>query len=318
MHQTQTSGMRIQRHNGITWLDVENPGKETLDRLKHQYHLHPLHIQESLQKVQHSQVERETQYLFFVLHVPVHMGKAGKIFIHQVGVFLGKNFLLTIRSGAAPAITRLFEACDRQSLGTENYFLQGSSYLLYVLIGAILDDISDMADDIVSQLDSIEGLVFDNLGSDAERIGKLRQKIVRLRRVIGPKRLILQDLADQIGSFAGPNMLRYYSNNVKAANRLWEVIEEARETVEIFKDADFTTSTEQTNKILAVLTIIFTLTIPTTVVGTLYGMNVPLPGGLATGAWAFWGKYTTLIVTVAGSALLALLMYLYFRRKKWF
>ena len=32
--------------------------------------------------------------------------------------------------------------------------------------------------------------------------------------------------------------------------------------------------------VLAVLTIIFTLAIPSTVIGTFYGMNVNLPGGL--------------------------------------
>jgi magnesium transporter len=44
---------------------------------------------------------------------------------------------------------------------------------------------------------------------------------------------------------------------------------------------------------------------------------VPLPGGLATGAWTFLGHYTTFIMLVILSSLLALGMYLYFRHKKW-
>ena len=50
--------------------------------------------------------------------------------------------------------------------------------------------------------------------------------------------------------------------------------------MEIYKDTDFVLSTEKTNKVLAVLTIIFTLAIPSTVIGTFYGMNVNLPGGI--------------------------------------
>ena len=58
-----------------------------------------------------------------------------------------------------------------------------------------------------------------------------------------------------------------------------EVLEESKETIEIFKDTDFMLSTEKSNKILAVLTILFTLSIPVTVVAAIYGMNVNLPGG---------------------------------------
>jgi magnesium transporter len=76
-------------------------------------------------------------------------------------------------------------------------------------------------------------------------------------------------------------------------------------------------STEKTNKILAVLTILFTLSIPSTVIGSFYGMNINLPGGLETGAWNFFGTYTTLIVILIISTFSALLMIWYFRRLGW-
>jgi magnesium transporter len=154
--------------------------------------------------------------------------------------------------------------------------------------------------------------------TDTQEIAKVRQKIVRLMRLIGPKRVLLRDLSEQISGFAGHDMSKIYSTNTKAANRLWEVIEEAKETVEIYKDADFTANTERTNETLAVLTIIFTLTIPVTVVGTIYGMNIKLPGGLVAGSWTFLGEYTSLIVLFSFSALLALMMYIYFKTRKWF
>jgi len=96
------------------------------------------------------------------------------------------------------------------------------------------------------------------------------------------------------------------------------VIEECKETIEVYKDADFTTSTAQTNRTLAVLTLVFTFTIPITVLGTLYGMNIDLPGGIETGAWDLFGPYTTLGIIVASSMLFALAMFLYFKRKRWF
>lgn len=317
MHDSN-SAARQQKHDGVTWADIEGPDAEGLAELERSFGLHPMHLREALQKVQHVQVEREAKYLFMVLHVPVLTTHTDKIHTTQVGVFIGRDFLVTIRTGASPCITDLFEVCNLSPEKADDYFKEGSAYLLYRLVSSLLSDISDMADDINNELDEIEDLVFDSKGSDALAIGKVRQKIVRLSRVIGPKRFILRDLAEQIDSFTDHDVAKYYSNNTKLVNKLWEEVEEAKETVEVYKDADFTTSTEQTNRILAILTLVFTFTIPITVVGTLYGMNVLLPGGLSAGDWLFWGRYTTFIIIVAVSMGGALGMYMYFKHKRWF
>jgi magnesium transporter len=311
------STIHTHTHEGVTWVDAKNPDASNLTRLQEKYGLHPLHLNESLQKVQHLQVEHEKNYLFLLLHTPFYNPQADKICVNQVGLFLGKDFVITIRTGDTAAVTDLFRECQSSSTKTASYF-KDASYLAYILISKILNDISDMTDDVVGELDEIEDQVFDNSRSDAQRIGKVRQKIVRLSRIVGPKRLVLEDLAQQVNEFSGKHMAKYYSNNTKMVNKLWEVLEEAKETVEIYKDADFTTSTEKTNRILAILTLIFTFTIPITVLGTMYGMNVPLPGGIETGAWHFWGSYTTFGIIAAFSILLAIAMYLYFRKKKWF
>lgn len=310
--------LRSQRHNGITWLDVQEPTVEILSKLEHDYHLHPVHLKESVQKVQHNQVEREEDYLFLVMHYPVRDTHKDRLTFGQLGIFLGKNYLITIRTARYHPISAFFDDCQHHPQKAEATFQHGVGYVLYLVICRVLDDMSRMTDEVVSELDEIEDQVFDNNDSDAQRIGKVRQKIVRLMRIIGPKRILLQDLAEQINDFSGQHLSRYYSNNTKTANKLWETIEEAKETVEIYKDADFTTSTEKTNQVLTVLTIIFTLTIPVTVAGTLYGMNIPLPGSLTAHVWTFFGPYTTGIILVLLSLVAAFAMYAYFRLKKWF
>lgn len=310
--------VKVQQHGGVTWVDVQNPGSAVFDRLEQEYKLHELHLSESIQKVQHTQVEREENYLFLVLHFPVFKPHTGKVFASQVGVFLGKNYLITIHADETPFVSDLYAECQRGAEQAAEYFGQGSAYLLYVFISRLLGSIASMTDIVESELDGIEGSVFENNTSDAQRIGRLRQKIVRLRRLVGPKKTLLEDLAEQINSFAGQGMSKYYFNNVKTVARLWEALDEAKETIEVYKDADFTTSTERTNRILAILTLIFTFTIPITVLGTLYGMNVFLPGGLESGSWMLLGRYTTFTFIVVISAAAAIAMYLYFRRKKWF
>jgi len=304
-------------YHGITWTDVQNPDNEIVESLGRKYSLHPIHLQESVQPVQHNQVERGKGYLFFVIHFPVYHASSDKIAFGQLGVFLGKDYIITVHDKEDASLNSFYHTSLDQEIG-KTRFGRGAAYLLYLIIDKLLGEVSAVTYHVVNELDGLEDAVFDDSGSDAQEIGKMRQKIVRLMRVIGPKRAIFEDLTEQVESFAGHDIAKYFSNSTKTVNKLWEVIGEAKETVEIYKDADFTISTERTNQTLTILTLIFTFTIPVTVIGALYGTNVLLPGGLEAGPWTFLGPYTAFIVLVALSALIAIGMYAYFKKKKWF
>ena len=76
-------------------------------------------------------------------------------------------------------------------------------------------------------------------------------------------------------------------------------------------------STEKSNKILSTLTILFTLSIPATVIGAYYGMNVNLPGGILTGSPVFLGPYTSFIILLLIAIIPSLVMVWYFKRLGW-
>ena len=79
------------------------------------------------------------------------------------------------------------------------------------------------------------------------------------------KRIVL-DFSKDIQKFSEEDLTLYFDDVKDHIDKVIEVLEESKETIEIFKDTDFMLSTEKSNKILAVLTILFTLSIPATVV----------------------------------------------------
>jgi len=94
-----------------------------------------------------------------------------------------------------------------------------------------------------------------------------------------------------------------------------EALDESKETVEIYKDTDFMLSSEKTNKILSFLTILFTLSIPITVLGTFYGMNLFIPGSVNQGTSQV--DYYPISLIIAGSIASTIIMIWYFRRLGW-
>src|ERR1700749_1674513 len=114
--------IRLQKHGDTTWLNVRNPNSETFKQLEKDYRLHPVHLSESVQKVQHNQVEREDNYLFIVLHFPIFELHTDKIYVGQVGVFLGKDYLITVHTETSPFIDDLFAVCQHSQEEADKAF----------------------------------------------------------------------------------------------------------------------------------------------------------------------------------------------------
>lgn len=314
----QAGHFRTQKHNGITWIDISDPTREQISQAMEGRALHPLHLDASLLSGHLPQVEKEEHYVFLLLHLPDYKRGQDKVATRQVAVFLAKDYLITIHHGAISNIEHLFDACEQDEARRDQYFQKSSGYLLNTVLNNLLDEASDLVQTILQQLDEIEDVVFDEHVAATYEIGQLRQHVTKLKRLMDFLKNVLSDLAPHIDDYTGEKLAHYYRSTARKAERLSILLEEAKETIEIFKDADYTASNQKTNTTLAVLTLIFTLTIPATVIGAFYGMNILLPGGLVAGSWTFLGPYTTLFVVLGISIAPAVAMAWYFKKKKWF
>lgn len=314
-----TEKIQTIRYGNITWVDVKNPSRREISELAQKYPFHPLHLEACVSKGQIQKIEQneEDKYLFLLLHFPYYNTREENITINQIGFFLGTNYLVAIHENPIESISNIFKDCKENTQQRKVYIGSSSAHLLYTLINKLIDDLSPLLHTILTEVDETEDIVFDDKVSGVYKIGQLRRKILNARRVIGPLRTVLEETTVIINKFSPTNLSVYFDNITHQADKAWEILGQAKETVDIYKDADFTISSEKTNRILAVLTIIFTLTIPATVIGTFYGMNISLPGGTQA-PWTLLGKYTTFIVILIAVTISALLMHLYFRKRGWF
>jgi magnesium transporter len=307
---------KSQQHNGVTWVDVHDPTKDTLAKVAQQFNLQDIHVDQCLQKTQITQTDLTEDYIFLLFYFPYYVKEENYIANSQVNVFLGKDFIITVHDSANRQIVdQLFHEYQNNPVDVA----KTPGKILYRFLNYLIKDTAELIQQILEEVEVVEDRVFaGNNGSEAQQIGQLRQKIIRLRRITTSQRTMLEDIGALVDKFTGERLAHYYANNTKTSHRLCENIEEAKDTIEIYKDADFITSTEKTNDILAVLTLLVTLTIPATVIGAIYGMNILLPGGIEAGSWTFWGEFTMLKLFILSSVLIALIMYLYFKVKKWF
>jgi magnesium transporter len=304
-------------HGDLTWINIERPTRLEMDHLAQNYPFHPLDLDDCLSKVQLPKIDEYKEYIFVILHFPVFEHRTRITRPSQVSIFLGKDFLVTVQSGDLKAFASLPVRCQQDDKLCEQYLGKDSGYLMYRIVDALVDYCFPMVNKTLSNLDEIEDKVFDDKVSASHDVAILRRDIAAQRRIIGPIKGVVGELERKVQRFTQVDLTVYFGDINDHLNRLWSNLDECQETIDIYKDTDFLLSQERTNRILALLTIVFTITIPATMLGTFYGMNIRLPGGIEAGAWTAWGSYTTFIVILIISLVPGAVMGWLFHRMRW-
>ena len=305
----------------FVWIDLQNPDRNDVEKLAEKYNFNALNVEDCMTKFELPKLDSYDDHFFVILHFPPLAQKIRISKNSQLSIFIGKNFLITVHQGDLKPLVELVKICktsaDQQR---KNRLLRKSSgLLLHEILDVLVDDLLHTSRKIIANLDDIEDRVFDETKPVARSIALLRREINRLRRIVNPLKKFVLEIAKHVKQFSGNNddeLILFYDDVIDHIDKVIETLEESRETMEIYKDTDFVLSTEKTNKVLAVLTIIFTLAIPSTVIGTFYGMNVDLPGGIGDNSMLL-GPFTTFIIVIIASAIPAIMMFTYFKKLGW-
>ncbi len=314
------------------WTNIDSLNAASVDSLAAVYPFHPLDLEDCLSKVQLPKIEEYQEYLFIILHFPRYLKEKRFSVPSQVSLFLSRDFLVTVHSGELKPINSLFESfrnkecpfdpdpsahrrnCMEHAGGS--HVKLSAAFLLYQLIYSLVENLHVMTGKVLRDIEDVEDRVFDEKVDAVREVTNLRHNIANFRRIVFPLKGVIHDLEKRIQRFTDEDMEIYFSDLTDYIDKVWHTLEECRETIEIYKDTDVIISSDRTNKILTVLTILFTFSIPFTLFGTLYGMNVSLPGG-SERPWMFLGPYSTFIVILLASFIPVLCMFTIFRKLKW-
>ena len=317
--QIAPSSIQTIQGNGFTWTDIQNPDRAEIEKLGTMYNFSPLNLDDSISKIQLAKIDTYDDHSFIILHFPPPVIKRGISRFNQLSVFIGKDYLVTIHYGDLKPLVDMVNNCKDNSQTRSELLSNSPGYLLYKIADVLVDDLLHTLRRILANLDEIEDDVFDENISTPKKISLLRREITILRRIVHPLRKTMTETSKNTQRFSNPedDLAIHFDDVIDHIDKVAETLDEAKETMEIYKDTDFMLSSEKSNKILGVLTIIFTLTIPPSVVSTIYGMNVNIPGEIETGSWTFLGPFTTFIVILIISAIPALGMLTYFYKRGW-
>jgi magnesium transporter len=301
----------------LAWHHVQAVSLSDLDFVKHLYTVNSFDLGDCTSQKQLPTVVDRKDYLFAVLHFPRFIPEKRTVIPRQLGIFLSEKCLITVYQSELEPVDQLFRACETEQQTRQELLEVCTGELLYRILDRLVDNLFPMLDKVLEAMENIEDAVFDDRIAVAQQLYIIERDIVDQRRILFPLEKQINEIGARAKRYCSTDLDLHYEDLHDRVRKVWDTLESAQERIEIFQDTDFVLSTERTNKILAVLTIMFTLAIPATLIGTFMGMNVNLPGGVETGPWLFWGRYTTLILVLVASLMPAGFMMWLFWRRQW-
>ncbi|EKD70425.1 MAG: hypothetical protein ACD_46C00537G0001 [uncultured bacterium] len=293
----------------ITWVNVEGlRDVETIKQIAANFKLHPLTVEDILNIEQRSKVEEFDDYLFITIKVMQWHEKTTQFFTKQLGLILGKNFVLSFQE----IDTTLFDSIltRLQSGSHQRLRKHGSDYLAYRLIDVVIDEYFVVLEGIGDVIEKVEERVIASpKPHSAKMIYKLKRQMLILRKAVWPMREAISHLLHVEDRFISPFTRVYlrdvYDHTVQAVDTL----ETFRDMLSSLLDMYLSSLTNRMNEIMKTLTIISTIFIPITALASIYGMNFIYIPGLK------WPYSYPIIISVM--VVIALSMLRYFRIKKW-
>src|SRR6476659_3243296 len=98
-------------NKSLTWVDIQKPTRKKMKILEETYLFHELNIEDSLSKIQIPKIDRHEDYIFVLLHFPSIEKNESIPRSTQLAIFVGFDYLVTVRQGELRALTEIFEFC---------------------------------------------------------------------------------------------------------------------------------------------------------------------------------------------------------------
>ena len=294
----------------LTWVNIEGPTEQETEYLAQNYHFHSLDLDDCLSRIQRPKIDEYKDYLFLVFHFPVFSKEARVTTPSQLSVFIGENYLITLHKGELKPLVKLFRECQIDEESQQEYFSQGSGYLLYRLIDRLVDYCLPILNKIGGSIEDVEDSIFsDRIRGAVKEISILRRDIISFRRIIWPMRAVIGSLEPKIRRFTTMDMAVYFGDVVDHVDKIWDGLDEYKEVIEGLNDTHNSLATNRTNEVMRILTVIATILLPITVVASIFGMNIPL------GPFRD-SPYSALYVSLICLAIISGMLY-FFHRQRW-
>ena len=263
---------------GYIWLNFYNPPIEDLHSLVDTMGVHPLSVEDCLDSSQVPKIEHFPNNTFIIFNSFSYKDKS--LFIDEVDIFVGRNFLITVSGinseGRIPLndIVKIIENDPTMAKA-------GPAFLMHVVLDYIVDEKLQAFESLEDELEEAEDKVLNDPGGfQPSELMRLKKYLVSLRKSLFHEREILVKISRMDCPFIPEKAIFHYRDIYDHLAKFFELTETNREIVtslmELYMSLlnnQMTKVSNETNASVRRLTLIATIFMPLTLVASIGGMS---------------------------------------------
>ncbi|MBN3728430.1 magnesium/cobalt transporter CorA [Burkholderia sp. Ac-20379] len=263
----------VARPECFVWVALKEPSKEELERMGEEFGLHELALEDALVGHQRPKIEEYGDSLFAVMHT-VELDAQDEFEIGELSVFVGPNYILSIRSHTSHGFQDVRQRCER-----EPHLLKGgAAFVFYALMDQVVDRYFPTVEALGAELEELEDRIFEKSSAGAARaiiqdLYSLKRRLMTVYQHTAP---LLEPLSKLVGGRTPQvcsGMEHYFRDVYDHLQRITKTLEARREMVVTAVQVDLgmiSLAESEVTKRLGSFAALFA--IPTMIAG-IYGMN---------------------------------------------
>ncbi|MFZ2628521.1 MAG: magnesium/cobalt transporter CorA [Rugosibacter sp.] len=172
----------LQQPDCFVWVALRDATPAELDKMREEFDLHPLAIEDAHHGHQRPKIEEYGETLFAVVHTLEQAQE--ELVVGEVNIFVGRNFILSVRNRSSHPLLGVRERCEREP----ELLRQGAGFVLYALMDAVVDGYFPVIDSVETELEVIEEHLFDKgmARPNIERLYEVKRRTVTLKHAVLP------------------------------------------------------------------------------------------------------------------------------------
>jgi magnesium transporter len=260
----------VARPGYFVWVALKDASEDELSEMQKEFLLHDLAIEDARHGHQRPKIEEYGDTLFAVLHT-VEASSDGELSVGEVDVFVGPNFVLSVRNRTQTGFLGVRRRAEREP----HLLRHGPAFVFYALLDAVVDRYFPVIDALETELEAIEDQIFEpHLGrANIERLYALKRKIGIVKHAVAP----LQEAVAKLISGRVPqvcsNNREYFRDVFDHVTRINSSLDAVRDTIATAIQVNLSTVTIEETEItkrLAAWAAIFAIA---TAFAGIWGMN---------------------------------------------
>lgn len=298
-------GHYLEQPRCFVWVALFEPTPEELQQAERVFSLHPLAVEDAIHGHERPKLHEYGDALFVVM--PIIELEGGELRVGQVAIFLGSNYVLSVRVGGKRGFMSVQRRCETEP----DLLKHGPAFVLYALMDAVVDWYFPVVNELEFELEPIEEKIFrkDTVArSNIQALYGHKQKLMTLKHAVEP----LIEVTGKLRGTRAPRMcaaMREYFRDV------YDHLQRIHGTIEGIQDTGTTAiqvslgminliETEVTKKLAGWAALI---AVPTFITA-IYGMNFKIP------EYEFTYGYPLVLLAMVT---IDVVLYFWFKRINW-